>query len=472
MKLRGVLLGLVLVFGVLAIAFAFAVGPSRTMMTLRSVLARTEKPGSPVPPARRAEQPHSSLVPGRPDTLRLPPDVVKLLGVATAAVRVPERPRSLTLSGSLALDTNRLAHVHTRFVGEVVEQGTIPDPAQGTDGGRVATRPLRFGDSVEKGQILAVLWSSDLGEKKSEYIDTLSKLRLEKETLARLEELFKDQSVPERNVREARRHVESAQIAVARVERTLRSWRLSEEEIADIRLEAEAVSGKEPRRDPDRERSWARVELRAPLAGTILEVNLAVGDIVATDTDLFKIADMRTLRVWAYIYEEDLPILLALPRPVPWTIRLKSEPQAPPIAGRIEKIGDLIDPNQHTALVVGQVENPDGRMRAGQFITAQIELPRDPNEVEIPISALVEDGQESVSFVQPDASEPVYSMRRVTVARRSGRSAYLRIGSPAGGEKAGPEPAGMLRAGDRVVVSGAVELRAALAGLQDAKSGE
>ena len=34
-------------------------------------------------------------------------------------------------------------------------------------------------------------------------------------------------------------------------------------------------------------------------------------------------------------------------------------------------------------------------MRAGQFITAPVELPPDPGEVEIPIAALVEDGQES-----------------------------------------------------------------------------
>lgn len=444
-----------------AIAGAVALGPSRAVAMFRFAVAAAKGRTTPQPPERQpVELSQAELVPNQRDALRVPADVVKALGIETAAARFPEHPRGLVLSGSLALDTNLLAHVHTRFVGEVVELGTVTD-AQGASG--TVIRPLRFGDVVEEGQILAVLWSSDLGEKKSEYVDSLSNLRLEKETLARLEALFRDQSVPERSVREARRDVESAQIAVARVERTLRSWRLTDADIAAIRQEAEAVSGAEVRRDPDREKAWARVELRAPLAGTVLEVNLAVGDIVATDTDLFKIADMRRLRVWANLYEEDLPTLLALPRPIPWTIRLKADPEAPPIVGVVEQIGDIIDPNQHTALVVGEVENPDGRLRAGQFITARVELPPDPSEVEVPISALVEDGQESIVFLQPEASQPVYALRHVVVARRSGASAYLRAGSPGA---AGAESAGSPRAGDRVVISGAVELRAALTSLQ------
>src|SRR5512135_1255363 len=174
------------------------------------------------PPSELRKEVRAELVPNRPDTLRVPDDVV----------RTPTRSRTLVLSGSLVLDTHHLAHVHTRFAGEVIELGTVEEPSQGTDGGRTARRPLRFGDRVEKGQLLAILWSSDLGEKKSEYVDALSQLRLDKETLARLEALFRDEATPERNVRESRRAVEADEIAVARAERTLRSWRLTDAEIA------------------------------------------------------------------------------------------------------------------------------------------------------------------------------------------------------------------------------------------------
>src|SRR5205814_745561 len=61
------------------------------------------------------------------------------------------------------------------------------------------------------------------------------------------------------------------------------------------------------------ERDWAKVEIRAPLAGTVLEKNINVGDYVDTSTKLYDIADLTHLTVWANVYEEDLPALRALP---------------------------------------------------------------------------------------------------------------------------------------------------------------
>ena len=46
--------------------------------------------------------------------------------------------------------------------------------------------------------------------------------------------------------------------------------------------------------------------------------------------------------------------------------------------------------------------------------------------MEIPTAALVEDGQESVVFVQPDPARPVYTLRRVAVARRYHDKVYVR----------------------------------------------
>jgi cobalt-zinc-cadmium efflux system membrane fusion protein len=418
---------------------------------------------APVPPKPVLAQ----LVSGLPDTLSVPPEVVDSLGLRTSLASPPSQARSLTLSGSLAIDSNLLAHVHTRFAGEVVELGTVQEMSEGTDGGRVKVRPISFGDQVKKGQLLAVLWSSDLGERKSDYVDALSKLRVERETLKRLETLLREQSIPERTVREARRTVESAAIAVERVERVLRSWRLTDEEIAAVRAEADPAVAKKEGERGERERSWARVALYAPLSGTVLEKNLAVGDIVDTATDLFKIADLHDLSVWAHVYEEDLPQLLALPTPVRWTLRLKADPDSPPLPSVIERIGSIIDPNQHTALVTGHVENRDGRLRAGQFIVATVELPAAAGELEIPTSALIEDGDESVIFVQPEPSRPEYSLRPVSIVRHSRDVASVRANPGAGGESPGP-----LRPGDRIVSSGALLLRAALKDLKAAAKAE
>src|SRR5262249_11572054 len=172
-------------------------------------------------------------------------------------------------------------------------------------------------------------------------------------------------------------------------------------------------------RDRAHDRDWAKVEVRSPLEGTILEKNVTVGDIVDTATDLYKIADLRTLAVWAHVYEDDLPALLALPpEERTWEVRLPSDPSAAALKGSIERISEIIDPNQHTALAVGTVDNTDGRLRVGQFIMAEVTLPALPYEVIIPTRALIEDGHGSLVFVQEDPPRPRYTMRRVDVLRR------------------------------------------------------
>jgi cobalt-zinc-cadmium efflux system membrane fusion protein len=114
-------------------------------------------------------------------------------------------------------------------------------------------------------------------------------------------------------------------------------------------------------------------------------------------------------------------------------------------------------------LIRGTVENPDGRLRAGQFITATIELPPLDGETVIPIGALVEDGQESIVFIQPREDEPRYSLRRVKVVRRTQDQAYLASRLQADDERQGLKT---LIPGERIVTAGTVALKAALEDLQ------
>src|SRR5262245_10928218 len=327
-------------------------------------------------PSQTAESGDKPRRVGR-DTLEVSVDLVRRLGVMTMPAVAPRARPLPPLPGVLAVDNNRFARVHARFGGEVMELGTIEDPP-GLTAGR---RPVRYGDEVRHGQLLAVVWSKDLGEKKSELVDALSNQRAAENTLRSLDGAAREGGVPAQSLREAERNVEAARVAVEKAERTLRSWRLTEEEIAAVRAEAESL--RKPGASRAQPADWARVEIRAPLDGVILEKNVAAGDIVDTATDLFKVGDLSRLAVWVHVYEEDLPTLLALPRPVRWTISLPSRP-GQTFPGTLEQVGSVIDPNQHTALVTGTVANPGGGLKVGQFVTASLELPAPAGQVEVP----------------------------------------------------------------------------------------
>ena len=56
---------------------------------------------------------------------------------------------------------------------------------------------------------------------------------------------------------------------MSKAERTLRSWRLSEDEIRAVYQEAEDVRTGET--DPSNDKSWAELEIKAPISGLIVQ---------------------------------------------------------------------------------------------------------------------------------------------------------------------------------------------------------
>jgi cobalt-zinc-cadmium efflux system membrane fusion protein len=400
-----------------------------------------------------------ALVRGSGDGVRLPPDLSAKLGIRSAEVKARAvQPRVLVLAGSLALDPDRLTRVRCRFApAEVIEIGK-PE-------GKEAGRPLRPGDKVRKGQLLAVFSSAEVAQKKNDLLDALVRLRLDEEILERAEKA--PESVPDVFRLNARRNVQADRSAVNRAQNSLKILGLPQEDIDAVAKEAEEAAKRKGKRAPAVEKLWARVELRAHADGTILERNLSPNEIVVDITvNLFQIARLDRLVVVAHASEDDLPGLEALkPEQRWWAIRTKADSDAPAVPGRIDEVGYLIDPNQHTVVVKGFVDNSEGRLRAGQLITATITLPLAGGEVVLPAAAVVEDGGQTFVIIQPDTKKGFYEQRRVSVVRRGQDVVHVHGRLPAEQARQGLQT---VRKGEYVVTAGAVELKAIL---DDLKAG-
>jgi cobalt-zinc-cadmium efflux system membrane fusion protein len=408
----------------------------------------------------------AALVPGQRHALKLPAAGAARLGLRVGVIPppAPAPPRRLELIGVLTYDRDRLMRIRSRFPGEIIEIGkTAGKMVEGAKNFEIALR-LRAGDRVAAGQLLAVIWSKELGEKKAALVDALAMLHLSQERLRRLEMAYKEGVAPQAALLQAQREAQKDLNAVTTAERTLGMWRLSAREIEDFRREAEQAAKKGAKRDPETEKRWARLEVRSPLAGTLLERNASVGDMVTPDTSLFVVTDRSQLQVEAEAPVAELPALRALkPKERRWEIRVRDDPEAGMVEGRFERISPMIDAKSQTVMLLGTVAKTTGRLLIGQAVKVTLFLPGDIRNVAIPAAALVDEGGKSFVFVQPDPGQEVYQQRRVLVVRRGQDIVHVRAAPTAEERRQG---FAALRAGERVVTAGAVELQGLLADLE------
>ncbi|WP_254053887.1 efflux RND transporter periplasmic adaptor subunit [Singulisphaera sp. GP187] len=441
-----------------------------------------------------------SLVPGQPHTLQVPEEVSTALGIRKgqrdvfAIAEPPTRMRPIVLPGSTALDPTRLARIRARFApAKVVEIAQVWDHSPKT--GQTEFRELRQGDSVSKGDLLGIFYSADVGIKKNDLLDALVQLELDQRILDEAEKHA--EAVPAVFLNTYSRAVQGDRNAISRALNNLKLWDIPQNEIDALHAEAKKISadknawfkspegrwvkglkqanGGKVEPDKETENPWGRVTLRSPFDGVVVERNVHTDEMVVDNTvNLFQIADVNRLLVIASCPEDDLPELEDLRGSERrWTVRTVGVASATGLSGTIDEIGYVIDPNQHTAVIKGYVDNPGKRLRAGQYVTATVNIPPPNDVVEIPTDALVDDGLQSLVFVQPDPAVRHFTMRRVEVTQRFEHTVFVR-NTPIPKEEQltaheaeeGLLPKAPLQPGERVLLSGTLELKAALLELE------
>ena len=116
----------------------------------------------------------------------------------------------------------------------------------------------------------------------------------------------------------------------------------------------------------------------------------------------------------------------------------------PDVSGEITWIAAEVDPRTRTVEARAEIPNPEGRLRANQFARASIAVGAPLNSLMVPRAAVQRVGEHEVVFIR---MEPGLYQPRVVV-RHEGYGPEGRV-----------PVEGRIRAGDRVVTTGAVLLR-------------
>jgi cobalt-zinc-cadmium efflux system membrane fusion protein len=427
--------------------------------------------------------------------LKLTKKAVDGLGIKPVAAKEATEPRPLPPQiGTLNFDNETLFSIPSRFAGEVAEIMEVEETDPDQPSAPKKKRPLRYGDKVKQGNVLAVVHSVSLGMAKAALVDAVCSLRLSQETLDRHNELFAKSYISLATLRQSERQVLTDSNALLSAERTLLIMKLDEQEVLKVKKEADQIAelakDKNFKRNAKEEaEKWARVEITVPWLTkdkkdpdrefTVVEKNTnlrSMVDPVSTPWPLFRVADLSKLQVWVHPPEEYLPTFRKmLDSPAhDWTIEVQAYPQdkLPPMPFTL--IGPSLEPFQHAPMLIGYLDNPKGsKYIVGQFVTATIQVRPEANTLVIPTDALNDVGGEALVFVQPDPRKDEFFLRRVAVVHRFKDVTFVRMELTAKEKelsalevKNRKRPLEPLLPGERVVTQGVVELTAALEDLR------
>ncbi len=187
-----------------------------------------------------------------------------------------------------------------------------------------------------------------------------------------------------------------------------------------------------------------QLELRAPISGVLNSVTAGPGEMLTTGQPVFGVLNPATVWLEASVPEAWVPRLGAAANAV------LEQSDAPggfvPVTGddhgRLLSVGLEVDAATRTVPILYETSNREGRLRVGQNVTLHVETARVEDAVAIPESAIVEEGDQLIVFVQ--ISGETFDKREIRTGARDAGFVQVLEG---------------IREGQRVVTRGAYAIR-------------
>jgi len=264
----------------------------------------------------------------------------------TAKVETRSLPTELTANGTVSPDVNRTIHVTS------------------LGGGRVIDLKVKLGDSVRKGQTLLVISSPDLAAAMSDYQKAVADEVLSRKALDRAQLLYDKGAIAAKDLETAQDLEDKAKVDVSTAEQHVR------------------VLGADPAHPSP------LIDLRAPVAGTIVEQNVAGFEGVKSldnTPNLFTIADLSQVWVVCDVFENDLGDVHLGDSA---TIKLNAFGDRV-FRGTVADVSRVLDPATRSAKVRIVLTNEDGSLRPGMFAVAKFQSRKKTERAVVPATAIM-----------------------------------------------------------------------------------
>lgn len=310
-------------------------------------------------------------------------EVVRTMGFEYVQVQPAPLTRTVERNAELAYNANRYARLSSRA------------------GGVIAEVKKDLGESVKKGDVLAVVDSTDLGGAKSDLLQALETAKLWETSAIRERGLVEKGVGVEREALEAETKAAESRIAVNRARQRLRNLGLTKEQIARTEQENDTSSF---------------LELVAPFDGTVVERTAVIGEVVEPGKPVLSIADIRTIWAIVDLAEADLAVVKTDQQA---TLSVDGLP-GKTFTGRLTWISTQIDHKTRTLKARVELDNGSGLLRANMFGRARIHAGASRQAITIPKEAVQWEGCCNIAFVRSDDAGTTFKPARLLLAYDTG----------------------------------------------------
>ncbi|MEN5033659.1 efflux RND transporter periplasmic adaptor subunit [Pseudomonas sp. TWI929] len=305
---------------------------------------------------------------------------IEAAGVQLTAAGPRELGTAISFPGEIRFDEDRTAHVVPRVPG-VVE-----------------AVQAELGQTVKRGQVLAVIASQQISDLRSEQQAAQRRLELARLTFKREQQLWQERISAEQDYLQARQALQEAEIALAN---------------ARQKVAAVGPAG-----------AGNRYELRAPFDAVVVEKHLTVGEVVDETSNAFTLSDLS--RVWA--------TFAVAPRDLDKVVTGRNVTVSAPdlgaqVEGKVNYVGSLLGEQNRAATVRATLANPNGAWRPGLFVNIAVSVERFNAAVVVPESALQTWEEQTVVFTR---TEQGFAARPVKTGRRDAGQVEITSGLAAG----------------------------------------
>ena len=330
---------------------------------------------------------------------------------------------SLTVDTATATRHEVLEYVNV--VGNLIGQATVDVVPRVA--GRIESLPVKLGDRVNKGQLIAKIEDRELQQQVKQVEQNVlvnnatvtqreSDLQLRKTTLDRQKSLLAQGLATRQTIEDAEAAHNSA---VAAVELAKAQLGQTQARLEELRI------------------TLSNTNILSPVDGFIGRRNLDQGAFAGANTPIVSVVDISTVRLISNLVEKDF-------KRVKGGVLALIEVDAFPgeqFTGVVSRVAPVFDAATRTASMEIEVPNPGYRLKPGMFARVKLTVDRRPDALTVPRNAVVDsEGKRGVFLVDGQAAK----FQPVTTGLQDNERIEILEG---------------LKEGTRVITTGALALR-------------